>query len=123
VTVLADDDGRGLAGFVHVILDEDAEWGSLVDNLHVADDRRRTGIGTALLARAGRGAVERRSSGQLSVGVRAEHCSAAVLPRLRRRAPGQGARPTARRRASRLNGSPFGLRIAWPDVSVLARLR
>jgi hypothetical protein len=46
-------------GFVHVILDEDAAWGSLVDNLHIAYDRRRTGNGTALLARAGRGAVER----------------------------------------------------------------
>ena len=59
VTVLAEDDGRGLAGFVHVIPDEDAEWGRLVENLHVAYCRRWTGIGTALLARAGRGAAER----------------------------------------------------------------
>src|SRR5688572_10131399 len=35
VTVLAED-ADGLAGFVHVVLDEDAAWGSLVDNLHVA---------------------------------------------------------------------------------------
>jgi GNAT superfamily N-acetyltransferase len=50
-TVLAVHDGR-LAGFVHVVLDDDPRWGSLVDNLHVRHDRHRGGVGTALLARA-----------------------------------------------------------------------
>jgi GNAT superfamily N-acetyltransferase len=57
-TVLAEDDA-GLAGFVHVVFDEHDRWGSLIDNLHVAHDRRRTGIGTALLARAAEAVTER----------------------------------------------------------------
>jgi GNAT superfamily N-acetyltransferase len=123
VTVLAEDDGRGLAGFVHVILDEDAEWGRLVENLHVAYCRRRTGIGTALLARAGRGAAERAAHPAAHLRVLEQNTAAQQFYRAcggerRDKAllPPGGVR-------SRLNGSPFGLRIAWPDVSVLARLR
>jgi hypothetical protein len=37
--------GSGLLGFVHVVFDDDARWGSLVDNLHVTDARRRSGLG------------------------------------------------------------------------------
>jgi hypothetical protein len=69
ITVLAED-GGGLAGFVHVILDDDAEWGSLIDNLHVAHRSRRTG---------------------------AEQRRTAVLSRVRRRLRGAGARPAPRR--------------------------
>ena len=50
-TLLAEDAG-GLAGFVHTVFDEDPRWGSLIDNLHVRADLRRTGIGTRLLADA-----------------------------------------------------------------------
>lgn len=50
-TVLAVDDSDGaLLGFAHTVADEDPEWGSLLDNLHVVHDRRREGIGAALLA-------------------------------------------------------------------------
>jgi hypothetical protein len=31
-TTIITEDGSGLAGFVHVIFDEDTRWGSLVDN-------------------------------------------------------------------------------------------
>ena len=49
-TLLAvDDDTDALLGFAHTIADEDDEWGSLLDNLHVVHDRRREGIGAALL--------------------------------------------------------------------------
>lgn len=48
MTVVAQDD-TGLVGFVHVVLDDDDQWGSLIDNLHVTHDRQRTGIGTSLL--------------------------------------------------------------------------
>src|SRR5256885_1019940 len=58
ITVVADD-GDGIAAFVHVVLDEDGHWGSLVDNLHVAHRHQRSGIGTALLARAGASILER----------------------------------------------------------------
>lgn len=45
-------DGSRLAGFVCAYGDSDATWGSLVDNLHVARELKRTGIGSALLRRA-----------------------------------------------------------------------
>lgn len=51
-TILAEIDGE-IAGFVHVVLNEDSQWGSLVDNLHVRHDRQRHGVGAALLGRAG----------------------------------------------------------------------
>lgn len=50
-TFVAEDDGV-VVGFVHVVLDADGRWGSLVDNLHVVTDRRYTGVGTALHGRA-----------------------------------------------------------------------
>lgn len=51
VTVLAEDAGA-VVGFVHVVVDDDPRWGSLVDNLHVTSGRRGSGIGTALHAAA-----------------------------------------------------------------------
>jgi GNAT superfamily N-acetyltransferase len=38
-----------LVGFAHTIADVDDTWGSLLDNLHVAEGRQRSGIGAALL--------------------------------------------------------------------------
>ncbi len=45
MTVVAEDDGWLRA----VVFDDEDRWGSLIDNLHITQDRRRTGIGTALL--------------------------------------------------------------------------
>jgi hypothetical protein len=58
MTVAAEDDTR-LVGFVHVVFDDDDRWGSLIDNLHITQDRRRTGIGTALLTCAAEADAER----------------------------------------------------------------
>ena len=121
VTVLAEDD-RGLAGFVHVILDVDAEWGSRVDNLHVAHDRLRNGIGTALLARGAQGAIERAAHPAVHLWVLEQNAAAQQFYRAcggacveRALVPPPGGVP------SRLRGAPFGLRFAWPDLSLLAR--
>lgn len=43
-------DRTGLAGFAHIAFDADPEWGTLLDNLHVAHDLKRTGLGTRLIA-------------------------------------------------------------------------
>ena len=48
MTVVAEGDTRPV-GFMPVGFDDDDRWGSLIDNLHITQDRRRTGIGTALL--------------------------------------------------------------------------
>jgi ribosomal protein S18 acetylase RimI-like enzyme len=50
-TIVSYDAGR-LDGFVHTILDSDRTYGALLDNLHVAHDRQRLGIGTELMAQA-----------------------------------------------------------------------
>jgi GNAT superfamily N-acetyltransferase len=123
ITVLAED-GGGLAGFVHVVLDEDAAWGSLVDNLHVALPRQRTGLGTALLSHAAQRVLERATHPGALLWVLRQNTAAQRFYRARGGArveeapvPPPGGVP------SRLNGRPVGLRIAWPDASVLALKR
>jgi GNAT superfamily N-acetyltransferase len=118
--VLAED-GGGLAGFVHVILDEDDKRGSLIDNLHVALPHQRTGIGTALLARAAQGILERATNPATYLWVLKQNSAAQQFYRARggvcvEEAPVSppGGVP------SRLNGAPAMLRIVWPDASVLA---
>jgi GNAT superfamily N-acetyltransferase len=120
VTVLAED-GDGLAGFVHVVLDEDAAWGSLVDNLHVALPHQRTGVGTALLARAAEGILGRAAGPAIYLWVLEQNVAAQRFYRARGGAcvekalvPPPGGVPT------RLNGAPAMLRVAWPDASALA---
>lgn len=48
-TVVAEQRGS-IIGFVHTILDHDPVLGALLDNLHVAQGVKRTGIGTQLMA-------------------------------------------------------------------------
>jgi ribosomal protein S18 acetylase RimI-like enzyme len=48
LTLVAEDHGT-LVGFAHSYVDDDAEWGTLVDNLHVRPDRKRAGIATRLM--------------------------------------------------------------------------
>ena len=43
-----------MVGFVCAYGADDPTWGSLIDNLHVRADAQRGGIGTALMAQAGR---------------------------------------------------------------------
>lgn len=46
--------GSELAGFACCSLDHDPRWGTLVDNLHAAPERRGQGIGRALLREVAR---------------------------------------------------------------------
>jgi ribosomal protein S18 acetylase RimI-like enzyme len=52
-TLVADRNGE-VVGFVHMILDKDPDWGALLDNLHVAYQLKRYGIGRRLLTAAAR---------------------------------------------------------------------
>jgi ribosomal protein S18 acetylase RimI-like enzyme len=45
-------DGAKLVGFICAYGADDPQWGSLVDNLHVARDAKRTGIGASLMRQA-----------------------------------------------------------------------
>ena len=54
IAIAADehDDASSITGFVCVLLDEEAEFGALLDNLHIAPKRHREGIGRRLMADA-----------------------------------------------------------------------
>src|SRR5579859_1612806 len=57
-TVLAERSGE-LVGFAHTIFDEDANWGALIDNLHVTLALKRSGIGSRLLTRVAEDVLDR----------------------------------------------------------------
>lgn len=116
-TVLAERNGQ-LAGFVHVVFDADPKWGSLVDNLHVHHTQRRTGIGTQLLSHAAQAVIDRASAKALYLWVLEQNTAAQqfYLATGAARAdtepvPPPGGDPT------RLNGTPNGQRMTWPDAS------
>ncbi|MEV4410751.1 GNAT family N-acetyltransferase [Catellatospora sp. NPDC049609] len=119
-TVLAEDDA-GLVGFVHIVFDADGRWGSLVDNLHVAHDRRRSGTGSALMACAARAVLEGAATRAMYLRVLAQNSAAqrfyqalgGIRAGLAPVAPPGGV-------PGRLAGAPQAYRIAWPDVSALA---
>ena len=46
-------DGADLVGFVCAYGAHDPQWGSLIDNLHVAGASKRNGIGSSLMGQAG----------------------------------------------------------------------
>lgn len=119
VTILAED-GAGLAGFVHVVLDEDPCWGTLLDNLHIRHDRRRRGLGTALMHRAAAAAGEGARTQLMYLWVQeqnqdAQRFYAAMGGTCVDKTPidPPGGVP------ERLTGAPNKLRIIWPDVSKL----
>lgn len=121
-TILAEQDGQ-LAGFVHVVLDNDLTWGSLVDNLHVRSDLRRTGIGRRLLADTARSVIEHASGRAVFLWVLEQNTAAQEFYRSRggvnveiADVPAPGGDP------ARLAGRPRGLRMTWPDAAQLTDL-
>jgi ribosomal protein S18 acetylase RimI-like enzyme len=115
-TLVAEDGSRAV-GFVHVILDDDPRWGSLIDNLHVVPDRQRSGIGSALLGRAAQVIVERATTRSMYLWVLKQNSAAQQFYR----AQGgtcveEGTASPPGGIPSRLNGTPAKLRIAWPDA-------
>jgi ribosomal protein S18 acetylase RimI-like enzyme len=117
VTILAELADR-LVGFVHVVFDNDPRWGSLVDNLHVVNDQRRTGIGSRLLTVAARAVVEHATNDGMYLWVLQQNTAAqrfylasgATCVQTAPVSP-PGGDPT------RLTGSPRGLRMAWPRAA------
>ena len=111
-TILAED--ADLVGFVHTVFDDDPTWGALLENLHVADGRRRGGIGSRLLTLAALAVSERDERTGLYLWVLAQNVDAQAFYRA------HGARCEERRPAvppggiaGRLAGSPTKLRYAW----------
>jgi ribosomal protein S18 acetylase RimI-like enzyme len=51
IVVMAED-ATGFVGLACILAGHDSRWGSLIDNLHVRPDRKRSGIGRLVLAEA-----------------------------------------------------------------------
>ncbi|WP_229068887.1 GNAT family N-acetyltransferase [Actinoplanes sp. DH11] len=118
-TILAERDGR-LTGFVHVVLDADPRWGSLVDNLHVDSSEHRAGIGTELMAYAARAVLANAGSPALHLWVLRQNTRAQMFYRACggiRVETGVVAAPGGD--PARLNGTPGKYRMAWPDAARL----
>ena len=107
-------DGGALVGFVHTILGHDPTWGALLDNLHVVHGRKRSGVGTGLMARSAAAVLARRpvtglylwvleanTAGQAFYVARGGTCAGSEWSE----APGGGA--------------ILGLRYVWPDPTTL----
>ena len=119
-TILAERAGR-LAGFVHVVLDADPRWGSLVDNLHVDHSEHRAGIGSELMAYAARAVLANAGSPALHLWVLQQNTRAQEFYRACggiRVETGFAAAPAGN--AAFLQGTPGKYRIAWPDATQLA---
>ena len=116
-TVLAEDRG-GLVGFAHAVFDSDPAWGSLLDNLHVRRGQKRQGIGSDLVALIAEAVIERATP--LYVWVLEQNLDARAFYEARG-AVRVGQRPVLAPGgvASRLNGTPIGLRYAWSDPAAL----
>jgi GNAT superfamily N-acetyltransferase len=118
-TILAERDGS-LAGFAHTALGESAEWGALLDNLHVANARKRQGLGTRLLALSARAVLDAAPGSGMYLWVLDQNAAARAfyaalggesVERVTVKSLGGDPR--------RLNGTPLCWRIAWRDPARL----
>jgi GNAT superfamily N-acetyltransferase len=121
-TILAED--TSLVGFVNTFFGDDPGWGALLDNLHVADGRKRRGIASRLLALTAEAAAERAVQTGLYLWVLEQNVEARAFYEAR------GGRCVERAPvsppggiASRVTGSPAKLRYAWPDTAMLLASR
>jgi len=63
------ENGGELEAFVCVLLDADAHWGALLDNLHVSTSAQGRGLGRSLMAEAARWVLQRRPHSRLHLWV------------------------------------------------------
>jgi GNAT superfamily N-acetyltransferase len=119
-TIVAEDES-GLVGFVHTIFDEDATWGALLDNVHVARSHQRRGVGSDLLAQAAAAVAQRPHPTGLYLWVLEQNVDAQAFYEAcgaRRVESAPVASPGGV--PGRLSGSPRKLRYAWDDPNTLA---
>ena len=113
VTVLAMT-GDALVGFAHTFLDDDPEWGSLLDNLHVTLARKGSGVGRKLMGRTAELVLDRATSPRLYLWVLEQNVAAQGFYQ---RLGGEFA-------GTKATQAPGGkevaaIRVVWPDSSVL----
>ncbi|MGH9080672.1 MAG: GNAT family N-acetyltransferase [Acidimicrobiales bacterium] len=121
ITLVAADEAR-LVGFVHLVLDADPTWGTLVDNLHVVRSLQQGGIGTRLLSAAAPIVVDRRPGSGIYLWVLEQNEPAQAFYLSRKGDRGDREMVTPPRGDPRnLNGTPAKLRMSWPDPTTLIR--
>jgi ribosomal protein S18 acetylase RimI-like enzyme len=116
-TLVATTSDEGIVGFVHVVLDEDSTWGSLVDNIHVEERYQRTGIGSQLIAIAAEIVADSATASGLYLWVLEQNTSAQAFYQRHgatcaEKTPVQPPNGVQ----TRLNGSPMKLRYVWADA-------
>jgi ribosomal protein S18 acetylase RimI-like enzyme len=120
VTLVAEDGSDSLVGFAHTFLDDDSDWGAYLDNLHVRTADKRHGVGTLLLDLTAQAVLHERPGSGLYLWVLEQNTAAQgfYLARggsLEDRAPA----PSPLDNPAYLAGQPYGIRVSWPDPSVL----
>lgn len=112
-TILAERNGQ-VVGLAHTLLDEDPSWGAFLDNLHVAYEIKRHGIGTRLLALTRQAVRDWSLSSGLYLWVLEQNSDAQAFYTAqggmcvgREDVPPPGGDP------ARLNGTPTCLRYVW----------
>ena len=112
-TVAVDGDER-IVGLVHTILHEHPGWGALLDNLHVRADLKRQGIGARLMASSAEAVLAGEPVTGLYLWVLEPNRAAqAFYTRL------GGALRDAEPFDTPGGGRAVGIRVVWPDSSVL----
>jgi GNAT superfamily N-acetyltransferase len=110
-------------GFANTYLEDDAQFGALLDNLHVAAAHQRQGVGASLVALTARAVAERRPAGDRGLylwvleqnsAARAFYEALGAVFAGREPVSPPGGVP------GRLHGNPFKLRYAWSDAAALA---
>jgi ribosomal protein S18 acetylase RimI-like enzyme len=112
--VVAEEDNV-LQGFVCAFGDDDATWGSLVDNLHVRHDQKGRRIGTSLMRAVGAwGVVHYPRAGVYLWVLEANHAARGFYKRLGATNEGLVMKESAD------GGSAANLRYAWSSPAALA---
>ena len=106
--------GDGLVGFAHTILD-DRQWGSLLENLHVTSELKRSGIGSRLLSETAQRLLRLEPSGSLHLWVLDQNAAAQAFYDAR----GGNRVETQLRGPFPGGGRSLGHRYYWPDPSRL----
>ncbi len=119
-TVVGEADGE-VIGFAHTALDDHPRWGALLDNLHVAFEYQRQGVGSCLLALTARAVVSRGTGLHLWV-LEQNNAAQAFYESLGAKRIERALVSPPGGVASRLNGSPAKLRYAWRDPAPLLNM-
>ena len=120
-TLMAEHEGKPV-GFAHVMLDADATWGTMVENLHVSYDAQGKGIGSLLLDRVARIVAEQRPGSGIYLWVLELNTQATAFY-VARKGVLRDSEPSAAPggNPANLQGHPRRVRVTWTDPAVLMR--